>query len=67
LPWLQGTYYQAECTMIDAEKQVLHCRVNKCHVSSQAGLPAFRRLAALLSVALISLLVLPLRPVYTSG
>ncbi|EFN54551.1 hypothetical protein CHLNCDRAFT_58189 [Chlorella variabilis] len=28
----QGQYYQAACTSIDAERQVLHCAVNKCHV-----------------------------------
>ena len=28
----QGSFYQAECTSIDAERQVLTCAVDKCEV-----------------------------------
>lgn len=28
----QGQYYQAECTGIDAERQVVHCAVDRCEV-----------------------------------
>ena len=36
---LQGQYYQAACTSIDAERQVLHCAVNKCHVGTTSRRP----------------------------
>ena len=31
---LQGTFYQAACTGIDAQRRVLHCAFNKCEVGS---------------------------------